>query len=119
MTTEKEYKKYVKKELWTKFKKHCELNSLDFYSSGCILTAHLVMEYLMQHEPYGEVGEIRADKVTPKEAWERAIEQTSYHSGMSAAMTATIIAKYSPRGDEFKKWCIKDDVVMVNWGNKK
>ncbi len=101
MTTEKEYKKYVKKELWTKFKKHCEANSLDFYGCGCVLTAHLVMEDLMQHEPDREV---RAKKVTPKEAWASAMEQTPYHSGFSAGCTAQIIIHFSPRGEEFKKW---------------
>ena len=112
----KDYQKYVKKELWKEFEKQCKKNSLDFYSCGCILTAHLVMEDLVGHKLKGICKE---KKVTPKEAWESAMSQTDYHSGFSAAITATIIAKYSPRGDEFKNWCKKDDIVMVNWDKKK
>ena len=98
-----EYKKYVKKEYHKEFIKICEKNSHDFYSCGCILTAHLVLQNLME------------DNTTPKQAWNNAMEQTPYHSGMSASMVAIMVAKYSPRGDEFKKWCKKDDVVMVDW----
>ena len=112
----KDYKKYVKKKLWREFKKMCKNNSLDFYSSGCVLTAHLVMQDLMAHT---FKGVWKMKKITPKEAWESAMKQTDYHSGMSAAVTATIIERYSPRGEEFKKWCIKDDVVMVNWKEDK
>jgi hypothetical protein len=112
----KKYTKYVKKGLENKFAEMCKMNSLDFYSCGCVLTAHLVMEKLMQH---AEKGVFHYEKVNPKEAWEHAMRQTPYHSGMSAAMTATIIARYSPRGEEFKEWCIKDEVVMVNWGDSK
>ena len=46
------------------------------------------------------------------------MNQTDYHSGMSASMAATMVARYSPRGGEFVKWCKKDDVVMVNWNSK-
>jgi len=105
------YKDYIKKELFRDFVKTCNANSKDFYGSGCISTAHCVMESLMAHT-YKDVW--KEPKVTPKEAWDKAME-TSGHSGMSAAITATIIARFSPRGEEFKKWCIKDDVVMVNW----
>ena len=98
---EKEYKKYIKKELWGEFKKHCEVNSLDFYGCGCVLTAHLVMKDLMGHETDDEV---KQDKVTPKEAWESAMEQTPYHSGFSAGCTAQTIIHFSPRGEEFQKW---------------
>ena len=107
---------YVKKGKWKKFTEVCEKNSLDFYSCGCILTAHLVMEKLMEHK---ERGPLKSKKSTPKEAWEYAMKQTPYHSGMSAAMTAIIIVEYSPRGEEFKEWCIKDDVVVVNWKGDK
>ncbi len=110
------YKDYVKKELWKDFVKMCKKNCLDFYSGGCTLTAHLVMEELMHHT-YKSVW--KDEKVSPKEAWENAMSQTNYHSEMSAAMAATIIARYSPRGEEFAKWCKKDDVVMVNWDKKK
>ena len=109
---EKEYEKYVEKKLYKEFEKMCKINSLDFYSCGCILTAHLVLDYLMRHIDTGGVME---EKATPKEAWDDAMKQTDYHSGYSAAFTASIIARYSPRGEEFKKWCIKDNVVMVNW----
>ena len=95
------YKNYVKKGLWTKFKKTCEKNSLDFYSCGCILTAHLVMKDLIAHTLKGVW---KQNKVTPKEVWESAMEQTDYHSGFSAAMTANIIATFSIRGEEFQKW---------------
>ena len=108
----KDYQKYVKEKLWKEFEEHCKMNSLDFYSCGCVLTAHLVMESLMQHEKYKDekIGEacIRADKVTPKEAWKSAMEQTSYHSGFSATCTAQIIVRFSPRGEEFKEWWKKE-----------
>lgn len=105
------YKNYVKPELIKDFEKHCKINCLDFYGCGCVLTAHLVMGDLMQHTFKGVWTE---KKVTPKEAWEDAMD-CSDHSGMSAAMTAATIAKFSPRGKEFKEWCIKDEPVMVNW----
>jgi len=38
---------------------------------------------------------------------------------MSAAMTASMIAKFSIRGKEFKEWCIESDAVMVDWKVKK
>jgi len=110
------YKDYVKKSLWEDFVKQCHKNSLDFYSCGCILTAHLVMKDLMCHT-YTDVW--KEDKVTVKEAWYSGMDQTPYHSCMSASITATIIAKYSPRGEEFAEWCQKDDVVMVDWKGKK
>jgi len=97
------YKDYVKKGKWTKFKELCELNCLDFYSCGCILTAHLVMEDLMQHEK-NEWGDLKQKKVTPKDAWDGAMEQTDYHSGASAGMTCSIVRNFSPRGQEFWEW---------------
>ncbi len=100
-----DYKKYVKKGLWTKFSKFCEMNSKDFYSSGIMTTAHMVMEYL-------------AEGNSPKESWKRGMENNPGHSGMSAAATAVTIANYSIKGDEFKEWCKKEDIVMVNWGDK-
>jgi len=99
--SEKDYQKYVKKELWKEFEKHCKVNSLDFYSCGCVLTAHLVMKDLMRHDTKEEV---RQDKVTPEEAWKSAMEQTPYHSGFSAGCTAWVITRFSPRGEEFQKW---------------
>lgn len=112
MKDEYTYKNYVKKNLIKQFEKQCKKNCLDFYSCGCILTAHLVMKDLMQHK---EKDPICKKKINPKEAWEHSMKETPYHSGMSAAMTAVMIAKYSLRGDEFREWCIKDDVVMVKW----
>ena len=98
---EKEYKQYIKKKLIKKFEKHCKNNCLDFYSCGCILTAHLVMEDLMRHK----VKKIlMLGKATPEEAWESAMNQTGYHSGCSAGFTASIIIYFSPRGEEFRKW---------------
>ena len=110
----KDYKKYVKKELWKQFEKQCKVNSLDFYSSGIVTSTHIVMENLMAHT---FKGVWKKKKVSVKEAWEEGIKNHG-HSGMSAAITATIIAKYSPRGEEFKKWCIKDNVVMVDWSEE-
>jgi hypothetical protein len=110
------YKHYVKKELWNEFVKTCHKNSLDFYSCGCLITAHLVMQDLMAHtyeDPWKE------DKCTPQEAWESAMTQCGNgHSGMSAAMTACMIARYSPRGREFACWCNKNKIVDVNWKKK-
>ena len=106
------YKNYVKPELIKEFEKMCESNSKDFYSSGCVTTAHIVMNDLMAHT---YKGVWKHKKIGPKDAWQGAMNSHPGHSGMSAAITATIIAKYSPRGEEFKKWCIKTDAVMVDW----
>ena len=106
------YEHYVKPELLVDFKESCHVNSTDFYSSGCVTTAHIVMKDLMQHELEGIW---KGDKLTPKECWENGMRGNPGHSGASAAMTAIMIAKFSPRGEEFKKWCIKDDVVWVKW----
>jgi hypothetical protein len=97
-----EYRKYVKKKLWKQFEKDCKINSMDFYGSGVITTAHIVMKALHEGD-------------SPKQAWASGMEQSPGHSGMSAAMVAVVVAKYSPRGGEFKKWCKKTDQVMVNW----
>ena len=111
------YKEYVKPELIEEFEKHCKINSLDFYSSGCITSAHIIMRVLMEHthviknERYGT---IMHKKVSPKEAWESGMRNMG-HSGASASMVAMIVARFSPRGEEFKEWCKKDDVVMVKW----
>ena len=72
----------------------------------------MIMEDLMGHT-YKGVWKLSKD--TPKEAWDSGMKQTDYHSGASASMCATIIARYSPRGEEFVRWCKKDDVVMVKW----
>ena len=97
----KEYEQYVKKELIKEFEKMCKKNSLDFYSCGCVLTAHLCMSTLMNNK----IGILDKKKLNPKMAWERAISQTPYHSGMSANMTKQMIIRYSKRGKEFKEWC--------------
>ena len=106
------YKNYVTPKLQEQFVRDCFENCLDFYSCGCILTAHLVLQTLMQHT---YKGVWKQKKVTPKEAWEDAMRETNYHSGASASMTAIMIARYSPRGDEFREWCKKDNPVMVKW----
>jgi hypothetical protein len=106
------YKNYVKKGMWKAFEKVCKSNSLNFYGCGILLTVHLVMEDLMGHT---YCGVWKMDKCTPKEAWEDAFEQFDGHSGMSAAIAATIIAKFSPRGEEFAAWCKKNNIVDVNW----
>ena len=108
---EKEYKDYVKKELWKEFRSYCKKNSLDFYSCGVVLTAHLTMKYLTQHlHPFKVKRQIvmKYDKETPKEAWESAMKQTDYHSGFSAGCVARTIERYSPRGKEFFKWFKKE-----------
>lgn len=106
------YHDYVKKDMLDKFVQECKCNSLDFYSCGCILTAHLVLQALMGHTFKGFWNQKR---VTPKQAWESAIKETPYHSGASAAASAIIVARYSPRGEEFKQWCKKSQVVWVKW----
>lgn len=106
------YRDYVKRGMQKKFVELCHNNSLDFYSCGCILTAHLVLKSLMVHTFQGVWKE---KKCTPKQAWEGVMKQHDYHSGASAAGTAVIIAQYSPRGEEFKRWCKKSGAVMVDW----
>jgi hypothetical protein len=111
-----DYKKYVVPKLHKDFIKMCKINSTDFYGSGIVTTAHLIMEDLMSHIPdIDDKHSLVEKKCSIKEAWENGMEQMPIHSGMSAAITATIIAKYSPRGEEFKKWCIKNNVVDVKW----
>jgi hypothetical protein len=95
------YKDYVIKEKQAEFVKHCKENCLDFYSCGCILTAHLVMQKLMQHT---YEGVWRREEVSPKNAWNDAMKQTNYHSGCSAGFTASIVSHFSPRGKEFQEW---------------
>lgn len=111
------YKNYVKPELIKEFEKMCRKNSLDFYSSGCMTSAHIIMHDLMKHTHVIEnkmYGRIEHKKVSPKEAWESGMRNTG-HSGASAAMTALTVAKFSLRGDEFKEWCKKENIVMVKW----
>lgn len=107
-----DYKDYVKPELIKDFEKSCKINSLDFYGCGCVLTAHIVMKRLMAHT-FDKTWKER--KCNPKTAWFEAMAVMSDHSGASAAMTAIMIARYSPRGEEFKRWCKKHDVVGVKW----
>ena len=111
-----ELNEYVKPELVKEFKKLCAMNSTDSYSSGCITSALTTMEELMEHK---FKSKWKTKKCTPKEAWDAGMNAVPGHSCMSAAGTATIIAKYSPRGKEFKNWCKKNDIVMVNWNGKK
>ena len=94
---------YIKKGLEKQFKEQCNKNK-DAYGKSVIDTAKVIMERLM-------------DKMaTPKSAWYYGLKQFPHtHSIMSAAYVAITIAQYSPRGDEFKRWCKKDDVVNVNW----
>lgn len=99
------YKDYVKREFCNKFKKHCEINCLDFYGCGCILTAHLVMKDLMCHT---FKGVWKGKKVTPVEAWQGAMQSTDFHSACSASFTASIISMFSLRGKEFQKWWNKE-----------
>jgi hypothetical protein len=107
-----DYKKYVKPSLHKEFVKLCRMNCLDFYGSGIITTAHLVMEDLMEHI---NDHDYRKKKCSPKEAWENAMEQIPIHSGYSASVVAVIVARFSQRGKEFKDWCKRKKVVDVNW----
>ena len=96
---------------WKEYEKYCEINSKDFYSSGIIASAHLIMEKLS----YPQKGDIlKHKKMSCKEAWECGIKGPG-HSGMSAAAVAITIFNFSPRGEEFRKWCKKEDIVMVDW----
>jgi len=96
-----DWKHYVKQGLHTEFYGQCVMNCMDFYSCGCILTAHLVMMDLARHLAKDAVSK---KKVSPKEAWDSGMKQTPYHSGASAGMTASMVARYSIRGDEFREW---------------
>jgi len=113
MKQEKEYKKYVKREVWNDFEKFCKINSTDGYSKSVLTSAKQIMKKLMQHEGNGS----KLKKLTPKKAWEEGLGDE--HSAMSASITAVTVAQFSPRGEEFKRWCIKKDIVMVDWGEKK
>jgi hypothetical protein len=101
MSKEPTYKNYVKPELQKEFVKYCKMNCLDFYSCGCVLTTHLVMQKLMQHT---YEGVWKGNKVSVKDAWEDAMKQNNYHSGCSAGMTASAVSHFSPRGKEFQQW---------------
>jgi len=92
---------YIKKGTEKNFQKVIDTNK-DFYGGGCVQTAITVMKSLMNK------------KLSVEECWHKALKNSG-HSGMSAAITATIIAHYSPRGNEFKRWCIKNNEVMVDW----
>lgn len=103
----KEYQKYVKEELWKEFEKHCKTNSLEFYGCGCVLTAHLVMSNLV-----GDEGStLKTVPLKPKDAWNRAMEQTPYHSGFSAGCTAQIVSQFCVKGEEFRKWWNLDNQI--------
>jgi len=96
-----DYKIYVIKEKLKEFKKMCRQNSLDFYSCGCVLTAHLCMHELMRHKlPYT----LNKTKANPKEAWDKAMKQTPFHSGTSAEFARHIVEEFSIRNKEFKEW---------------
>ena len=116
MGLDTELDEYIKPELVKEFKKFAAMNSTDFYSSGCVTSALLIMEELMEHKFHSKW---KTKKCTPKEAWDAGMHAVPGHSGMSAAMVAVTVAKYSPRGKEFENWCKKNDVVMVNWNGKK
>lgn len=105
------YRDYVKPEMHGAFKKMCHDNSEDFYSCGIILSMHLVLKNLMQHKFTGVLG---GDKMSPKEAWEDGLKDVG-HSGMSASCVAVNVSHFSPRADEFVRWCIENDIVMVDW----
>ena len=76
----------------------------DNYGKSVIDTAIYAMKLMMNK------------KLSVKKCWHMAFKKfPNTHSIMSAATTATIVARVSPRGKEFEKWCIKTDAVMVNW----
>lgn len=94
-------KKCIKKSLWGDFEIASETNK-DFYGKGIVDTALVVMKALYKGK-------------SPKDAWNFGMSKHPGHSGMSAAYTAIMVSKYSVHGDKFRKWCIMDDAVMVNW----
>ena len=96
---------YVKKGQEKVMKNYIDKNT-DFYGGSIVNTAIFVMKKLMDK------------KFTPKQAWKEGMEKYNGHSGMSAAYTATMVVNLSPRGEEFKNWCIKDNVVWVDWKDK-
>ena len=100
------YKHYVKKGLWTEFRKVCENNSKDFYGCGIVLSTHFILKDLMQHT-YEDVW--KEDKVTPKEAFDHGMNSVPIHSGSSAEYTASMVSHFSPRGEEFKVWWDKEN----------
>jgi hypothetical protein len=96
---------YIKKGMNKVMQSWIDKNK-DSYGKSVVDTAIFIMKMLMNK------------KLTPKEAWDMGHKEYPVHSIMSASCCALIIANLSPRGNEFKKWCIKDDVVMVNWKGK-
>lgn len=105
MTRRKEkmgYKKYVKSELIKKFEKLCKTQSLDSVGCSCLLSLHYALEGLMKHT----YDSFEKRKLTPKEAWEEAMNNVPVHSGVTADAVAGAIVKYSPRGEEFKTWYV-------------
>ena len=109
-----EFKKYVKKELWNEFEEICKKNSLDFYSCGVILTAHLVMHNMCQSKMWKSL--VFQDE-SPQEAWESAMKSNPYHSGASASFACQMICKYCIKGDEFRKWAKKSGQFMIKWND--
>lgn len=105
-----EYKEYVKKDKINEFENFCKINSVDFYSCGVLLTVHLILEELMRHK--GENP--KEKKVTPQQAWDYAISNCPYHSGMSASAVVLEVIYYSPRGKEFMEWAKTQD-FLINW----
>lgn len=107
MTTKPEergYKKYVKRELIKGFEKLCRIQSLDSIGCSCLLSLHYALEDLMKHT----YDSFEKKKITPRKAWENAMENVPVHSGATAEAVARAVVKYSPRGEEFRKWYIKE-----------
>ena len=67
-----------------------------------ITSLHNILRDLMVHKA---TGWYKGKKMTPKEAWDDGLDDG--HSGMSAAYVALAVYNFSPRGEEFKKWCMK------------
>jgi len=109
------YHDYVKPNMAEHFKKKCHDNSEDFYSCGILLSAHLVLKNLMQHN---FKGVWKGDKMSPKEAWEDGLKDVG-HSGASASYVAIVVSHFSPRADEFVRWCMENAVVSVDWSKYK
>ena len=92
----------IKKGLVNQFQKQCDKNK-DSYGKSVMDTAKFIMDRLVDK------------KITPKRAWNMGMKKFPVHSGMSAAYVAVMIFQYSPRGEEFKKWCKDNNIVEVNW----
>ncbi len=91
----------VKKEELVNWKIAVNKNK-DSYGASVMDTAYYIMKELSKG-------------ATPKEAHDKGFKDDNTHSGMSAAYVAVTVARYSPRGEEWKSWARNGDKFMVDW----